>query len=285
MEVCRDLSRHRGVTDTQIHRRSYLKSNPGPRRRAKGPSKRSGSMGSLAPIRCKASPESDPRAQKRSVLTPWNWPFLFLGVPMLAITLWPEWAWAVRFLGKNVENREWDTLPEEIRGKWIAIHGGQAIGGLRASHFHQGHRDAIRLVLDTYRVIDGRERERLKQPITCRSVLAEGQGIVAFGYVADLLKDTRQAGWYAGHPALGIGMSMVNPLIRPEPCRGARGLWTLPDEIAMQYCVCGHRLDQHDRYHGKRVCAGCSRYEMHQLRDPGYGPEWAPCELPGCSQI
>lgn len=44
---------------------------------------------------------------------------------MRALTLWPEWAHAIRFLGKLVENRGWrPTLPLRL-----AIHAGAHIGG------------------------------------------------------------------------------------------------------------------------------------------------------------
>ena len=42
-----------------------------------------------------------------------------------ALTLWPEWAWAIVHLGKRVENRSW-SIP---RGKWFALHAGKHIGG------------------------------------------------------------------------------------------------------------------------------------------------------------
>lgn len=46
----------------------------------------------------------------------------------LALTLWPEWAYAVAHLGKDVENRSWPP-PQTVIRKRIAIHGGASIGG------------------------------------------------------------------------------------------------------------------------------------------------------------
>jgi hypothetical protein len=47
-----------------------------------------------------------------------------------ALTLWPEWAWAVCYLGKRVENRprpaEWYGLHDQME---FAIHGGAHLGG------------------------------------------------------------------------------------------------------------------------------------------------------------
>jgi len=45
-----------------------------------------------------------------------------------ALTLWPEWAWAITALGKDVENRVWPA-PEWILGKRIYIHAGAKFGG------------------------------------------------------------------------------------------------------------------------------------------------------------
>lgn len=45
-----------------------------------------------------------------------------------ALTLWPEWAWAIANLDKRVENRTW-APPISMVGKRIAIHSGASIGG------------------------------------------------------------------------------------------------------------------------------------------------------------
>ena len=42
-----------------------------------------------------------------------------------ALTLWPEWAWAIHHLDKRVENRTW-ALPI---GEWFALHAGKSPGG------------------------------------------------------------------------------------------------------------------------------------------------------------
>lgn len=41
---------------------------------------------------------------------------------MRVITLYPEWAWAICYLGKNIENRKW--LPNLEPGEKLAIHAG-----------------------------------------------------------------------------------------------------------------------------------------------------------------
>ena len=51
--------------------------------------------------------------------------------PLLALTLWPEWAYAITHLGKDVENRDWERLPTWLTGRYLAIHAGAHIGGGR----------------------------------------------------------------------------------------------------------------------------------------------------------
>ena len=47
---------------------------------------------------------------------------------MKAITLWPEWVWAIFHLGKGVENRTW-APPRKLMGQRIALHAGAHVGG------------------------------------------------------------------------------------------------------------------------------------------------------------
>ena len=51
-----------------------------------------------------------------------------IGDRLPALTLWPEWAFAIAHLGKRVENRVWEP-PRWLVGKWLAIHAGAHIGG------------------------------------------------------------------------------------------------------------------------------------------------------------
>jgi hypothetical protein len=48
---------------------------------------------------------------------------------MKAITLWPEWAWAICCLFKRVENRGWKPSDAEL-GRPLLIHAGASIGGV-----------------------------------------------------------------------------------------------------------------------------------------------------------
>jgi len=47
---------------------------------------------------------------------------------MKALTIWPEWIWAILHLGKRVENRSWEP-PQAVVGQRIALHAGAHVGG------------------------------------------------------------------------------------------------------------------------------------------------------------
>lgn len=65
---------------------------------------------------------------------------------MKAITLWPEWAWAIMCLFKRVENRGW-VPPLKMIDQRFLIHAGAAIGGRPGSEAHDDR--AMQLVCET----------------------------------------------------------------------------------------------------------------------------------------
>jgi len=46
-----------------------------------------------------------------------------------AVSLWPEWIYAITCLNKRVENRSW-TAPRSMIGTRIGIHAGKSFGGI-----------------------------------------------------------------------------------------------------------------------------------------------------------
>lgn len=54
-----------------------------------------------------------------------------MSVPSVALTLWPEWAFALCYLGKRCENRTW-RLPAAYLGVPVLIHAGAYIGGSKS---------------------------------------------------------------------------------------------------------------------------------------------------------
>ena len=55
-------------------------------------------------------------------------PFADFPQVLPCLTLWPEWAYAVKYYGKPVENRSW-PFPKHLAGGWLGIHAGKKIGG------------------------------------------------------------------------------------------------------------------------------------------------------------
>lgn len=127
--------------------------------------------------------------------------------PLRAITLWRPWPWAIIHLGKDVENRDWRPAPSLLApGDCLAIHAGKAWDA-GAAIWLEGACSG-----DT--------------PIPAESWLS--QGIVAIVRFAGVV-ETSTSTWFVGR--YGWRIEDVVPLPRPVPCRGAQGLWTVPDEL------------------------------------------------------
>lgn len=141
---------------------------------------------------------------------------------MLALTLWPEWAWAICHFGKRVENRGW-TPPASIIGTRIAIHAGKHIGGRPGRPAYIEGFSAVALAL---LACGGGERDVtrwwLQRPPT--------SAIVCTAVVTGWDRDQR-TGWdVPGQYHWRLADVQVLP--EPVPCRGAQGLWRVPADIA-----------------------------------------------------
>lgn len=129
-----------------------------------------------------------------------------------ALTLIQPWAWAVAHAGKAIENRTWPP-PKWLVGQRLAIHAGM-----------KWDEDAVAFIED----VSGRA------PPAERTHGA----IVAIAKVAGVLEDCdvdrggarRSANleWFAG-PCGWLLEDVV--AIEPLPCKGAQGLWPVPDEL------------------------------------------------------
>ncbi len=155
---------------------------------------------------------------------------------MLALTLWPEWAHAVAFLGKRIENRDWPP-PDTLIGQRLAIHAGAAIGGRRGRPAAREAAVALRggaLVAGVELVVhvDGTE---LAVGIAGDSTRAVETGMVlCTAIVAGRLKRSPERGyrpWGVEAAEWWWGLEDVQRLPIPVPCRGAQGLWTVPDHV------------------------------------------------------
>jgi hypothetical protein len=130
---------------------------------------------------------------------------------MRAITLWRPWPWAMFHAGKPVENRTW-PLPQSLVGKTIALHAGKRMDN-----------DVLR------RMRAGAFGERARRiPVVGHPVGVVG--LVTFGMpyeVSNYYGTVDQ--WIFGPWAWPV--VRIVELASPVACRGAQGLWTLPDDV------------------------------------------------------
>ena len=140
----------------------------------------------------------------------------------LALTLWPEWAWAICNLGKDVENRDWKR--DDMIGQWLCIHAGKHIGGRPGRTAELEGWDSLACVagLVGKDLADYTESDSAIRPAV--------SAIVAVCKVGGFLHGP-PVGWYMGAPGYGWQLRDVRALARPVPCKGAQGLWPLPPDV------------------------------------------------------
>jgi hypothetical protein len=142
---------------------------------------------------------------------------------LLALTLYPEWAYAFCHLGKDIENRTW-AAPARHHRRWIALHGGVAVGGIqpRGERYTKRHEEAVIEMVEIALAAGAPLRlVQLRDVLRCR-------GIVALAYLADVRSPmTHRARWHMPG-CYGWHFAAVHVLPEPIPCRGALGLWTVP---------------------------------------------------------
>lgn len=127
---------------------------------------------------------------------------------MKAITLWQPWAWCIAHNDKRIENRGW-APPARIIGERIAIHAGKKFDQEVADHL-------------------------LRNGVIVPEEVALGAFVataMVTGYATTALDAKRadQSFWWQG--PYGWHLEAVVTLPEPLQCKGAQGLWTVPDEI------------------------------------------------------
>ena len=171
---------------------------------------------------------------------------------MRAITVRQPWAYAIVHLGKDVENRSRD-FTGGYRGT-IAVHasktvdegGFDAVSGILDLDFEQTCRIAeqcqgtLGAIIGVVELVDVHHGPGVdhKPPICWRA--ADMIGWVPFDgtdaypdFTPRMCSEWAQPGQYH------LELANPRPLATPVPCRGALGLWTVPDEIAAQMVVVG----------------------------------------------
>lgn len=162
-----------------------------------------------------------------------------------ALTLWPEWAYAVLHLSKDVENRPWTIAPGVY-----ALHAGVAIGGRRSASARRDGIAALRATVAHVFVGEASPLNDLDDAALISKVEALSGAVVGVVEVMHTPGRTRwRPSWsrWAGHDAIDPGTpwewsgeppTIANPIelrhvaAAPIPCRGQLGLWCLPTEIA-----------------------------------------------------
>ena len=151
--------------------------------------------------------------------------------PILALTLWPEWAWAITNLGKRVENRSEGfcrQIARRVGEGWLAIHAGVKPG------------DRLYLVANMYDAVgdvDAYDDPHLGGILWCfggtyvnAAQLTRG-AIVALVKVGNrLVTPDEDADWKAPGCA-GIVLHDLRVLPDPIACKGAQGLWTPTPDV------------------------------------------------------
>lgn len=142
---------------------------------------------------------------------------------MRALTLKHPWAFCVARWGKRIENRTWYP-PKALIGQRIAIHGGK----VPTSRFElQG----IRLLVDDLIKVHGLPDYEVNGDLTLQDIV-DNAGIVAVATLSGTV--TEAANPWKDHGSIGWVLSDVIVLLRPIPCKGAQGLWAVPEDVERQ---------------------------------------------------
>jgi len=161
-----------------------------------------------------------------------------------ALTLCPEWAWAIAALDKRVENRSGRSpvvaAARKLIGKPLAIHAGAKlvdVDGMRITARWEGwsfsHARATVVpargptapaTVETTIISKGPRRieldTRLEQAIACSAIVAVVRPIEV------LEPGAKRAPWHA-RDEYGIRFELVAALPRPITAKGAQGVWRL----------------------------------------------------------
>lgn len=167
---------------------------------------------------------------------------------MKALTIWPEWMWAIANLGKDVENRGY-LPPKTIRGQRIALHAGKKVGGKyslnsgRAVIYYDmmacmARRASILCIWnprgkDKCGSISFRGGDRKWKKMVFREMPV---GMVVATAVISMNSGIFIPGKEAMSPWAAEGqyqwvLEAVNVLKNPVACSGKQGIWNLPEDV------------------------------------------------------
>lgn len=126
------------------------------------------------------------------------------GVQPVALTIWQPWAWAIVHGYKPVENRTWHPPGRHV-GRWIAIHAGKQ-----------------KPTEESLAMVEMLTPELVPEDLTLGAIVGVAR--------LDRAVKEMDSPWFAG--PVGWVFSAARKLDTPVPCKGAQGLWHLPQPIA-----------------------------------------------------
>jgi len=155
-----------------------------------------------------------------------GWP---MAAPTHALTLWPEWAWAIEALDKRVENRTW-ALPPRWIGQRVYLHAGaypgdaahrRRLGGVREMAARAGWTETGFSLGDytgPMRHVDG-----TTAPALCQGMRAGALIGILHLTACDAPHEGDLGGWRA--PDQFGWRFEFEPIAKPVAARGALGFW------------------------------------------------------------
>lgn len=157
---------------------------------------------------------------------------------MKALTLWQPWSWAIAHAGKRVENRTW-APPASVIGQRVAMHAGLRLDKSAVKALCFESKTANAHGLDMLAQAGGLARGAVESVATLLGyVMRDGEAVwrKADGSLVEddcdkhlRFHDARRSKWWIG--PIGWVLADVTPLPKPVPCKGAQGLWTLPEDV------------------------------------------------------
>jgi hypothetical protein len=140
---------------------------------------------------------------------------------MMALTVIQPWAWAICYLGKPVENRDWRPSDWYLRvGAKFAIHAGKMPSATRIREAFGGMLQAGVVKVD--------------QVPSYEKLAAQEGAIVAVAHYGGAVRE-HPSRWFAGRFGWKLlGEREDTPMIvlpRPVPCMGHQKLWTVPGDV------------------------------------------------------
>ena len=149
---------------------------------------------------------------------------------MKALTIQNPWAWAVLYAGKIIENRTWRP-PEDLLGERLAIHAGKIFAHEALQFLWDKFAVEVPselpagVIIGTVRVV-GILEQRQRNDFSVLSIR---------DYRPAFALDHRALGWLVDPPPgkRGYGWVFSDPiaLAKPVPCRGAQGVWDVPEDV------------------------------------------------------